>query len=381
MNADLLQQIATCYALAHQSDNGKAAEYVAEARELETKLLAGDDTPGEDKDGGACPTFKTAFGEEVPALVLHRAKEAFEPLPPIDWVVEGLLSSCSTSVFAGDGGTGKSYTMLDLAVAVAGGEPQWLGHNVVQGAVLIVDEESGDHRMRNRLARALRGHDAPPDIPLYWVSMGGVDLRNDTDVERLAQAIEQSEARLIILDSMMDFTPGADENSVKDLQPAYHAMRVLADTHTCHLAGIHHFNKTGSYRGSTVIKGMVDLLVNVTRTGDTLSFKHEKVRDVDGVDFAAVANWNDGPPPAFNLSPGETREEKHGRLANDAGRTLARIAREEPGISQRSLAGRVCKELGCGKDLATNYINQSVGTWITVDNSAPRGGGFRYYAL
>jgi predicted ATP-dependent serine protease len=168
---------------------------------------------------------------------IHRASEAMDPLPPVDWIVEGLLSSSSTSVFAGDSGVGKTYAMLDLGVAVAAGQ-DWLGFSVVQGPVLFIDEENGERRLKRRLAEVMRGHNAPADLPFFCISFAGIDLRNQESVDQLAKAVELTRARLVILDSMMDFTPGADENSVKDMQPAYHHMRLIADEHSCHVAGV-----------------------------------------------------------------------------------------------------------------------------------------------
>ena len=304
--------------------------------------------------------------ESLP-LGIHRAAEALEPLPPIDWIVEGLLSSSSTSIFCGDSGIGKSYTMFDLAVCVAAGQ-DWLGHKVTRGSVLLVDEENGDRRMRRRLAQVMRGHDVPADIPLYWISFAGIDLRTSKGTAILRSAVKYTETRLVILDSMMDFTPGADENSVKDLQPAYHAMRLIADEYSCHVSGIHHFNKAGKFRGSSAIKGLVDLMVNVTEYDGVLKFRDEKVRDVEDVRFSAELNWGDG---TFSLSRKRSAADEQAAFNDDVGKTLAHIA-GDGGIGQNKLIEAACQALPqIGKNAMRKYIKGSVGEWLAAEPGGP----------
>ena len=59
-------------------------------------------------------------------FALHTAAEALLPQPPIDWIVETLISAGTVSLVYGDPGAKKTYSMLDLAVCVAMGIP-WLG--------------------------------------------------------------------------------------------------------------------------------------------------------------------------------------------------------------------------------------------------------------
>ncbi len=94
---------------------------------------------------------------QKPRFTVYSATDALEPQPPIDWIIESLFSAGSVSAIYGEGGSKKTYAMLDAAVCVAIGA-QWLDLATSKSAVLIVDEESGRRRLSRRLGDVLRGH-------------------------------------------------------------------------------------------------------------------------------------------------------------------------------------------------------------------------------
>jgi len=237
-------------------------------------------------------------------FLVHWGNEALKPQPPIEWIVEPLFSAGSVSLIVGEGGTKKTYSMIDLAVAVALGQP-WLGFTTKKNLALIVDEESGNRRMAGRLADTLRGHDAGLDAPIGYISLACLNLYNDDDRAEFGAAVLGLGAKLVIVDALADVMPNGDENAVKDVQPIFHALRVLAEEAQCAIIVIHHSNKVGTYRGSTALKGAVDLMLMVSCDGDNVTFKTEKARDIEPVRFAALANFA---PGMFNLSPAEAKE-------------------------------------------------------------------------
>ncbi len=237
--------------------------------------------------------------QSQPRFTLKTAVDALQPLPPIEWVVENLFSAGSVSVVFGEGGSKKTWSMLDMAVAVARGET-WLNFPTVPGPVLVIDEESGNRRLSRRLSQVLCGHDADQATPLYYVSLAAFDLGNPDDVNQLHVLISQTGARLVIIDALADVMPGRDENSVKDVQPIFLALRRIAEVTQAAIVIIHHSNKGGGYRGSTAIKGAVDLLLAVESAQESpnINFKTEKARDTEPLSFAAVAHFE---PDRFYL--------------------------------------------------------------------------------
>ncbi len=238
-----------------------------------------------------------------PRFEILSARDALQPQPPIQWVVDQLISAGSINMIYGEGGSKKTWGMLAMAVSVALGK-QFLNFKTRQGSVLIVDEESGPRRMLRRLGDALRGQQADLNTPVFCVSLAAFDLGQPNDIGELHQLILSTKASLVIIDALADVMPGKDENAVKDVQPVFLALRKIAEETRAAILIIHHANKVGGYRGTTAIKGALDLLVSVESRAGTpgITFKTEKARDTVASSFAASAVFM---PGSFSLSAAE----------------------------------------------------------------------------
>jgi hypothetical protein len=228
------------------------------------------------------------------------AERALQPQPETDWLLRGFLARRWVSLWYGEPGCKKTWVIIDQGVCVAMGIP-WLGFHAVRTTVLIVDEESGEHRLLSRLGNAMRGHDAPADIPLFYVSLHGFNLTDDRGAAELEDLIKEVKPGLVIIDAMADLMLGGDENLVKDTQPVLVRLRRIAERQDCAIEVIHHVNKAGEYRGSTALKGAVDtmLLVESRQDDSLVTFTAEKARDVIIKPFAATAHFDIG---TFRLS-------------------------------------------------------------------------------
>lgn len=242
---------------------------------------------------------------------IFNAADAYQPPPQQDWCIEGLLSRRSLSILVGDPGSKKTLLALDLAVCLAMGKP-WLGRHTLQCPVLFVDEETGRPRLWARIHAALQAHHAPTDAPFHYMSLPNFDLRDPDECQRLMESAQSVNAGLIVIDSLASVIRGSDENSVLSLQPFILRMRYLAEAaHTAVLI-IHHNNKSGIFRGSSVISAGVDLLLNIESAPDSahIHLQPLKTRDAAPEPFSALAHFAPGrfhltlapseasPPPA-----------------------------------------------------------------------------------
>src|SRR5207247_8216007 len=77
-----------------------------------------------------------------------------EPLPPIDWLVEGILANGDRAVVYAEYGAMKTWSLLDLGLHVAAGKP-WLTKFPVPKSktVLYLDEEMNRRELWRRLFR------------------------------------------------------------------------------------------------------------------------------------------------------------------------------------------------------------------------------------
>lgn len=237
----------------------------------------------------ACEPSETG----TPRYTVHWAAEALEPQPPMSWSVESHASAGSVGMVVGPPATIKTYSMLDQLVHVALGLP-WLGFPVQQGTTLIIDEESGQRRLRRRLAEVMRAHDAPADMPLAYVSLAGFNLRDSEDIAHVDRLVSDLRPSIVLIDALVDVMPGGDENAVSDTQPVMLAARRIAEAYETHVQFIHHANRAGGYRGSSAIPAALDVMLKVERskTGPELTFTTEKTRDGDNFMYTATPIFN-----------------------------------------------------------------------------------------
>ncbi|MBM4424999.1 MAG: AAA family ATPase [Chloroflexi bacterium] len=231
-------------------------------------------------------------------FIVHSAADALKPQPPIDWIVERLFSAGSVAVVFGDGGSKKTYSMLDMSVCVAGGL-HWLDFPTTQSAALFVDEESGNRRLSRRIAETLRGHcvneDSPP--PLHYITLSRLNICDPADVAELHNLIAETGARLVVIDSWIATAQGVEnENDSVKVQAVFNLLRLVAEDTQTAIVLIDHANKANGYRGSTAKKGAVDmmLLVESKKDSPNVDFSTEKTRDTEPFNFSAVAHFADG---------------------------------------------------------------------------------------
>lgn len=224
---------------------------------------------------------------------VHNATEALEPQPPLDYLVENLITRGSVNLFYGEPGSKKTYCIIHMGVCVAAGV-KWLDFSTKAASVLIIDEESGELNLKRRLGEIMRGEAVDEDIPLQFVSIAGFNLDDKKDAVIIEALIEETGAELVIFDALADIMSG-DENSKQETQPVFNTLRRIANHTNAALVVIHHSNKSGGYRGSSAIKANVDVMVKITSEegSNIIDFKTEKRRYGEVSNFSATAAWTD----------------------------------------------------------------------------------------
>jgi hypothetical protein len=246
-----------------------------------------------------------------PRFIVTHMKELLQPLPPIRWVVEPIFTESSLNLVVGPYGCKKTYAMMDFAVKVALGS-MWIDYKATQGKVLFIDEENGNDIIHRRFQECSRGSFGDENTPVDCYIIQRLNLTDEKEAILLEAAVSEGEYKVVIIDSLVDVMPGADENLVKDAVPVLKRLRMIAEnTHACIIV-LHHANWTGRTRGSTSIPGEVDVLINVKSSENTnhVEFFVEKTRRTKSFKFTAYANWSDS--GQFWLGPAEEKgPEKH----------------------------------------------------------------------
>lgn len=186
-----------------------------------------------------------------------------KPVPPTDWVIEGLIEAGVVTVLAGDSGVGKSFITSALGIAVASDEPKFLGLPVKKhGRVIIVDEENAPDLVLQRL-NAL-GLKPEHKERIEYISMAGVNLYAEPTL-LLEEALD-IEPTVIVLDSQSAVGLGAEENSNDDMTRLFkNGFRPLARETGAAVVILHHTPKDakGIPRGAGAIKAQADQVLSV----------------------------------------------------------------------------------------------------------------------
>ena len=256
-----------------------ALSVYSNAEELRTAILRGDlEAPF------------AVFPEFTDRFQLHALSEAFEPLEPIQFLVSPIIPQGSVAMLVGAPGCGKTWATFDLGICAAAGI-NFGNFVVMQTPVLIIDEESGPRRIKDRLKRVALGHNQGPDLPLKFISLGQLNLAKDSDVIDITRAIREASAGLIIIDALADVMHGLNENDVKDVQPILMKLRKISAETSATIITIHHENKSGEFRGSSAILGAVDIMLSVKAGENAITFSSIKSRDTEPFSFYMKLNF------------------------------------------------------------------------------------------
>lgn len=187
-------------------------------------------------------------------------------------IIDGVLRRGHIMMLTGPPKAGKSWSMAQLAYAVAtGGE--WMGFQCHQGSVCYVDTELDPSSLFNRLDR-VRARMGLPDSGGNILAM---PLRGQTvDAEKIANTIsdaygEQPPA-LVIIDSIYSIETG-DENSAGDMRAMMQRLGSIAAGGSAIAFAHHHAKGSAGSRnvidrgsGSGVFGRFVDAMVDLTPT-------------------------------------------------------------------------------------------------------------------
>ncbi len=149
------------------------------------------------------------------------------PLTKMSYLVEDFLPNGCISMIYGDGGQGKSYLALYLAILVASGK-SFLSKTVKRGKVLYADFELSPELQRQRLEKTCKGLNIEPSLlsdNLHYLAPGSQD-NVPTSLMELIPAIKNEGFDLIVIDSIGAALTG-DPEAARDICKLFQQLREL----------------------------------------------------------------------------------------------------------------------------------------------------------
>jgi len=184
-------------------------------------------------------------------------------IPPIEWDIEGLVTTNGYHFLAGLAGKFKTYLGFFMARAFITGE-DFLGRKVKVRRVLLVDEESRERTLKERTGKVLSDLTPTQRHNFKYSISKGIKF-DEKHVAQLEEDIKNSRAEVVIMDSFARFFVG-NENSADDVKKSFQLLKPMMEKYGCSFIIIHHFNKgdgsdMNSLRGSSDLAAQCDTIM------------------------------------------------------------------------------------------------------------------------
>jgi hypothetical protein len=226
------------------------------------------------------PAYKPRFKLEKLSEILK------QPRPT--WLIQDLLLRDTTSLITADYATYKTFAALDIALCVATGTP-FHGMEVKWGNVVYICAE-GAFTMKDRVTAWLTRHHMNGNEPQNFdVLQVPVQIADDDTLRDFISDIADLAPELVIIDTLARCNAGRDENAVEAMSKVVNAMGEIRAAFGCHVAAIHHNNKSGTARGSSSLPSDTDTHITLKKQSKFSVLFHcdkQKFRDFD--DFVLV---------------------------------------------------------------------------------------------
>ena len=194
----------------------------------------------------------------------------------IDWLVHGVIQRGANGFFAAPPKGSKSWLAMDLAIAVASGQP-WLGLETAKAKVAFISREDHPNLTRWRADHLIRGRGLHQgDLPI-WMNTKDQSpqykLDNPTQLTEMLEALKIVKPELIILD-VFNMLHGAEENDNTDMRKIMDCLDIMHRETRASICMLHHFNKmatgriTERLRGSSGIAGWAEWIVGIEYATD-----------------------------------------------------------------------------------------------------------------
>lgn len=161
-------------------------------------------------------------------------------------VIDGLLYRGATCMLSAPSKSRKTWTQIDLAVAVAAGA-DWMGLETTKTNVLYVNFELFDFETRQR-RRAIETSRCLRPEGLFVLNLRGKRGGLRKIKRSLIETIKRKDIGLLILDPiyLAMLEDGGDENSVRDVLQFLWHLEDIATEGNCAVVYAHHFAKGDS---------------------------------------------------------------------------------------------------------------------------------------
>ena len=201
-------------------------------------------------------------------------------MPPVSYLIDGLIPKNSLAMIYGTPGAGKSFLALDMALCIAHGR-SWRSKETKKGGVIYLASE-GFGGVGQRL-RAWYSHNQVSDHCDLRFMRTAIDFIEPENIEKLIRTISNVEfnVSMIVVDTVARSFSG-EENSAKEMGGFVRACGALMSATGATVLGVHHAGKAidRGLRGSNALEGASDAILSVKKDDvGIIEVKTDKQKD------------------------------------------------------------------------------------------------------
>lgn len=284
-----------------------------------------------------------------------------EARPDPDYLIPGLLPERSLGYLYGQPKSFKSFLTLDMSACIATGST-FFGRTARKGRVIYVLGEGGGGFPR-RLAAYRRYRQLGDQVDGQQFREGGLPLINNANVGAFIRTAAELEPDLIVLDTLSRCLVGAEENSSGDMGTAVAALERIRSELDIAVLAVHHSTKSDgrSERGHSVLRGAIDVAINVQTTKQTIEVACRDMKDDVGFDAFVlrpqVVDLSDlGRRDSIVLVPAEATGDTD--VDTELAAALALVSNES--VTHTDLVSTLMQRLECSRSTAMRRVKALV---------------------
>ena len=186
--------------------------------------------------------FERAAETTMPGDPVSFDKLMRNPPPLAPEIITGVLRRGHKLLLGGPSKAGKSFALIQLAAAIAGGKA-WIGHECAPGRVLYANLEIDEPSFIQRVLKIKGEIDFNPKNLTVWNLRGRIPRTPGAFAQMLLQWLKNQEPySLLIFDPIYKINDG-DENSARDMTLFCNILENIATESGAAIAFSHHFSK------------------------------------------------------------------------------------------------------------------------------------------
>lgn len=190
-------------------------------------------------------------------------------LPPVQWLVDGLIVRGGLGVLAAPPKYGKSWMCLDLCTSVATGRA-FLGFETFKARTLYLALEDSIYRLQARLDKQTAGGEAPQEFELA-LRCGTTETGLFSELEEYIERFP--DVALIVIDTLQKVRSNSTgRNMYAEDYQEIGRLKSFADDHNITILLVHHLRKMtdetdpfNRISGSSAIMGAADFAFVLTK--------------------------------------------------------------------------------------------------------------------